>query len=792
MVIMAGKMYQKNIADACEEYTKIFGANKNLYRIMCSMQDGLKPVQRRFLYTLYKGKGRTQFIKMSKAASDTIAMFHPHGNVAVEDVGAGMASPISNNIATVEGQGNFGSYKAAEASASRYIECRLSKYAHKCFFEDFESSNVDMKLSYTGDDWEPETLPARYPHALFNPQLSGIGYAFASNIMSYNITEVLESTIKLIKNPKEKIYIVPDSPTGADIIDDGQFEQICQTGVGTVTLRGTIEVDEINNTITITSIPLQTTIDGIIRKIVELKEKRMFDEILRIDDYTKNKTGVKTIIYLDKSANPYKTIDKLYSKNTGLKKTYPVGMKMIDDYKDYDYGVKSFLLAWIEYRRDTVRSSYNTRLVRAMEQQNMNDALILITQGDNYKNTLNLAVKSENRAEFAKALMKEYKIDSQKAETVSQMRVHSFTKESARGYLQKREELINEINMLEKILDDDEEIDKVIIDQLKEGIKMFGFPRKSKIVKDTDEDNIKDTDHILIISKDGYVKKLNHDSKVLGQVGAGNEQYMRININNKEDLLVFDSTGMVSKIPVSAIPDMEVKDNGVLLERFFPVHGKIVSALIAPTEVELKKKGKDLFVVFLTKQGFVKKTLLTEFSHINGSMAAIKLPNTDELVATEFAFDNTVKDMVIFTDRGNGIRRDINEFSVMKANARGVRQITMSDDESCVGFDKINPGKKYMFYITSAGRAKITDIKYFPTMKRKDEVLSLINLENKERLVGIHSVSKDDSVMIYKKNSNPDVIDVKDMPVSTRIAKAEKMIKTPKGDSVIAYTVIAK
>ena len=155
---MKGKIYQKNLAQACEEYIKIFGANKNLYRIMPRMQDGLKPVQGRFLYTLYKGKGRHNFIKMAKASSDTVAAFHPHGGASVAEVGAKLASPICNNVSTVEGQGNFGSYKNEKAGAERYIECKLSKYAHKCFFEDFENSNVDMKLSYTGDDWEPEFL----------------------------------------------------------------------------------------------------------------------------------------------------------------------------------------------------------------------------------------------------------------------------------------------------------------------------------------------------------------------------------------------------------------------------------------------------------------------------------------------------------------------------------------------------------------------------------------------------------------------------------------------------------
>lgn len=788
---MAEKVYKRDLADACEEYSKIFGANKNLYRIMPSAVDGLKPVARRFIYTLYKGKGRTQFVKMAKAVGDTMASYHPHGDASICDVGAKLASPIFNNINTVEGHGNFGGYKTEKAGASRYIEVKLSEYAKKCFFEDFEVSNVDMKMAYSGDDYEPEYLPAKYPHVLFNPQLSGIGYAFASNIPPFNITEVLESTISLIKNPNANILIAPDSPTGADVIDDGQFEAICETGVGTFTLRGSTEIDEINNTITITSIPLQVTIDAIIRKIVDLKEKGLFNEIKDIKDYTKNETGVKTILYLDPSANPYKTLDKLYSKNTGLKQTYPVGMKMIDDFQDYDYGVKSFLLSWIDFRRDTVKSQYNTMLVNTLEEQSTNDIMLFILNSSNSEETIRIAKTSVNKKDLAERLMKTYKIDSHQANVIANMRIYAFSKEAYEGYKLRKEQLISEVQRLESILDDDSKIDDIIIEQLKEGIKLFGSPRKSKIIRD-EKKEISDTDHIVAISKDGYIKKVDLDEQRISQVGNSNGQYITMRVNNKDKILIFDSTGRVSRVPVCDIPDMSLDDVGILLERFFSVHGSVVSVLIEPTEKELKKIGKDVFFTFLTKQGFVKKTLLSEFTNINGSSLAIKLPANDELVAADFVTDNTVKDMVMYTNLGNGIRRDINEFAVMKADARGVRQITMGEGEYCVGFDKINPQKKYIFYITSAGRAKLTEAKYFPNMKRKDGVLSLINLENNENLVGLKAVSRDDKVIVYKKKTEPVTLEVSDIPVLTRVAKAEKLVKTPNGDTVLSYTVLTK
>ena len=553
-----------------------------------------------------------------------------------------------------------------------------------------------------------------------------------------------------------------------------------------------MEIDEINNTITITSIPLQITIDAIIKNIVELREKKMFEEITDIKDYTKNETGVKTIIYLKPDANPYKTVENLYKKNTGLKKTYPVGLKMIDDYKDYDYGVKSFLLEWIEFRRDTVRSSYNFKLVKAMESQNINDIMIFVSNKDNAKKTINIATTSKNKKEYAERLVKEYTINSQQANTIANMPTTAFTIDAHDSYLEKKKALKEEIKLLEKVLDDDQEIDKVIIEQLEEGIKLFGCKRKSKIVKDDEEEEIPDTNHIIGISKDGYIKKVPIEKRQIGQVGNTHNKYMVNSVNNRDNILVFDSTGKVSRIAVSSIPDMKLKDEGILLERFFEVKGDIVSVLIEPDEKELKKYKKDLFLVFLTKLGFVKKTLLTEFTNVNGSTTAIKLPNTDELVAVEFASDDTIKDMIIYTNLGNGIRRDINEFSTMKAQARGVRQITVTEDEYCVGFDKVDPTKNYMFYITSAGRMKLTEMKYLPAMKRKDDVISLIKLENRESLVGVHSVNITDSVVVYKKNSEPETLELRDVPVLTRISKAEKLVKTPKGDVVLSFRIQSK
>jgi DNA gyrase subunit A len=369
--------------------------------------------------------------------------------------------------------------------------------------------------------------------------------------------------------------------------------------------------------------------------------------------------------------------------------------------------------------------------------------------------------------------------------------MHQLSQGAYEGYKVRREELKKEIRDTEAILDDDAQLDEIIIDQLKEGIKLFGGPRRSGVVKD-DEEEIPEGDHILAVSKDGYIKKVALDNRTIGQVGNFGGNYMTTKVSNLDNIFIFDSRGMVTKLSVNNIPDMVIKDIGVPVERFIPNCGKIVSALVEPTKADRKKLGKDLFITFLSKTGYVKKTNLDEFANISGSATAIKLPANDELIDTIFTTDNTRKDMIIYTNKGNGIRRDINEFSVMKANAHGSRQLVLADGEYCVGFNKIDPEKKYLFYMTSSGRAKLTETKYFPAMKKTDDVLSLINLEKSETLVTILSVNKKDKVVVYRKNNQPETISASDVPVLTRAAKAEKIVKTPKGDCVLSCAVIIR
>ena len=792
---MSEEILQQNVAEAVQEYSLLFGANKNLYRIAASLADGLKPGRRRLYWSWWLSEKRPQNTKsetirrLRSFKTDTIASnamaFHPHGSSANMDLIVREGQYWNNNVMAIVPQGSYGNIRGDQPAAGRYSEAKIGEYMIDCFFDDFDKYCVPMKKAYDGEKDEPEYLPAKYPHILFNPQFSGIGFAMASNIPSFNVTEVLKATISLIKNPDSKILLIPDIPTGADIIDEGNFKEINKTGKSKITMRATADIDYQNNVITFTSLPLQETSKAVIKRIIDLK----LEEINDIRDSTKE-GEVLLQIYLKSDANPDKMLNTLYKKKTGLKSTLPVGLTVIDDYVSYEYGVKDLLLEWIEYRRDIVRSMFLNNLQITMEKAHMNKVLLMVFNKDNIETTVKIARNSTSRKDTIEKLMKRYKITSLQAATIADMHVYNFNSDSYEGYKADKKKLDEEIKDIKDTLKHSDKIDEFIISQLEEGIKKWGRPRKSKVVKENNkhEKDISNTEHLIGISENGYIKKLRLDDNTsIGPVSKENSSITVMQINNREDILVVDSTGRVSKISVSAIPDMKFEDIGVEINRYFTSNGTIKAVMRLPSMDVLKVKDDNLCIIFVTKFGLAKKVPMSEFNKISDYKVGITLNPGDEVAAALFSFDNSVKDIVICTNIGNGIRLAISNIKTSGKSAKGVQQISLKDDECVVNACTINPKKKLLFYVTSAGKVKVTDIKYFPVMTRKDDTLPLITLDKNETLVGVSSAGKNDIAMIYRKHSDPVQIEIKNVKATTRIAKGEKMVKTPKGDNVIAY-----
>jgi len=270
----------------------------------------------------------------------------PHGDSAVEDTLVKLAQPWNNIQCTIVGSGNFGSVAGASAAAGRYIEAKLSYYAYKCFFEEYDDKIVNTKLNYLGNMLEPEFLPAKYPNVMINNTF-GIGYGISTSICTYNLKEVLEATISLMEDPdQDVIMLYPDSSTGASIVDEGQFEQICRTGKGRFKMRGVIEIDEDNNILNIKSTPLMTSWEKIKRPLFELLNDGKTNLMKDFKDLCEFNT-MHYQIFLKKEVDPYSVVSMIYAK-TQMEKTFNVNFKLIEDWADQDYNIKSVLQTWIE------------------------------------------------------------------------------------------------------------------------------------------------------------------------------------------------------------------------------------------------------------------------------------------------------------------------------------------------------------------------------------------------------------------------------------------------------------
>lgn len=776
-----------DIADLSEEWTKIWASNVNIARITPHLVDGLKPSARRALLGLHENKYHGEkFMKVARAMADTL-QFHPHGETSIAAVIYKNGQPWKNNVCMIDRQGNYGNIKGMPPADPRYPECKLSAAANYILFSDYKDSNVPMRPTYDGEAMEPDYLPARIPLVLCNSGFSSIGVGLASNIPPFNMGEVIDATIKLIKDPKANIMLVPDSPTGCDIIDNGQFGIINNVGQGhklTVMMQATYEIDYIKNIITITSIPLQQSTDNIIARIIDLRSsgKKYVQDLLDISDDT-GETDVSLKLTLSPKANPDEFIQTLFEKKTGLRMSFPVEIRVVDNFRQHVWGIKELLLKWIESRQECIRATYNKKYMDATNIHHMNEVLLMVSNDENSKKALKISRAAANKAEVQQEFMKAFGVTSVQAKTLAEMSMYQFNKDAHEKYQKVKVDIEAKIKEYANVILDDKAVDEVMIGQLMEAKKLFATPRKSAIIKaDKPVEKIPNTMCLVGVSKDGYVKKL--DASQYASVGfvGKTSQVIATLINNRDNLLIFGDDGRMSRIGVSSIPEMTPEDNGIELARYFTLTGSPVSLL---NEKAVQEGAGDIFII--TKDGYGKRVKMSEFAQIKDFKDCVSLNENDKLVA---AMETGDEDFIIYTNFGDGLRLNTSSIRYQSRGAKGVSMIKLRAGEEVVGINFLDKGCDKVVYITSSGKMKLTEEKLLPLMDRKNEPIALIGLEPSEYLIGVGFVSMKDSVMVYRRKSEPVEIPVSSLKVTTRIAKPEKIVKTPSGDSVIAFKII--
>jgi DNA gyrase subunit A len=780
----------RSIGDMCMDVMQIYGANVKYMRYIPAIVDGLKPGERRIMYALFLKKffHNKNHGKSGSAISETLLM-HPHGDSPIYETITKLAQPWSNNEVLIDGQGSFGTPSGDSAAAHRYTEVRMSHYAWKCFFEDFNIDYVNTKLTYLGNEVEPEYLPSRYPNVLINNTF-GIGYGVATGLPTYNLKEVLELTIKLLNDPDhDDITLIPDSPTWAHIVDEGQFKELSETGKGQFKMRGEIEVDEVNNVLIIRSTPLQVNGNKVKAAILDLQAKGKINGVLDFKDYADKETtspsGFEIRVILKKEVDPYALREVLYTSNVvRMQTTIPINFKLIDDYQDFNFNVRSLIARWLEYRRDYKRRFYNHKIISAKERQHVLETILLIFTGKNAEKALNTIRSAESTMEIKAFLMDTFKITSLQAEKIADMKIAAFSKNSIKNYIEEKAKIDKNVEEYNKIIRSRKKIDKIIREELEEGIQLFGSDRRSQVITIDGKRQIRETEHVIVFTKDGLVKKLPKGVHGLGVINQGDyPNEILPNVSNLTELLIFVESGVVYRLPVHMIPNTELSSGGEKISKFCKITSDITSIIQKPSMDSLGQIWAPVYLIMVTANGIIKKTPMLNYMNIKNELSAMAIKEGDTLKTVKILAGD--KDLLIYTNLGFGVRFPSDAVKETSRMTVGVKALALTDDEVVVGLDIINDKDTRIFSLTSKGTGKTSTLDNFQTMDRaKGKSLRIISLEDDEEVILIRTVKGKEKFRVFLKNSIEE-INIADVPELPRLSKGKKLVPVAKGNNII-------
>lgn len=773
---------EKDIFSYCKDLMMIYGINVNISRITPHIVDGLKPVFRRILYSMYMYKNlpKNPRDKVSSIVGKVMSELHPHGDMAIKDALVAGAQWWTNNLLYIDPKGNFGSIDGDQSAAPRYIEARMSEYAYDCFFSEWNEKITDFMKSYNSKVMEPIYLPSKYPNILFNG-IFGLGWGLSTNVPPFNMNEVIDLTIKLIKDPKMKnVYLVPDSPTGCDIIDNGKFKDMCEKGSKeSYKMRANIDINKDGN-LWIRSLPYSISGNNIVEKIINLVKNKKLDGISNIIHKTKD--NIEIIIEIKRGYDPNLIKEDLY-KSTDLENTYYVNFEVVYDFQVQSYNLKRLILDWIELRRETKHRVYSYDYSKVNKRTHILEALIQIVPTSKFDDKIiPLMRRSSNRAQIIEALINNFGLTDLQAENISDMKLYQLAIDNISGWKKELEGLVIKSKELEGILSSIERIDEIIIRELLEGKKKFGFKRRSNIIKIDDEEYIPDINYTIIFTKKGYFKKL--EQGTFDNIGFTNKDdflISSININNKETLLLFDDRGKAFTIPVKDLPVTDIRSGGFDLRRYCNC-SNIIAVIKKYNEKELIYHKEPLYLVFITEDGIIKKSLYKNFNSNFKGLIAIKLKK-DKLVGVKMMKGD--KDIIIYTKNGLGIRYNISEIPESLRMSMGITGIKLDEDDKVLGASIVDQTSKYLLIITDKGNAKKCLMYTLEAGKRAGKNYKLITLTDDEKLFYVKTLNNDHDQIQYQTNINRENIQVSDIPELTRIARGKKVIPVRKGEYLI-------
>jgi len=757
------RLLQRNIVDEINESFLNYSMSVIVARALPDLRDGLKPVHRRILYTMYED-GLTPdkaFRKSATTVGDVLGKYHPHGDSSVYDAMVRMAQDFNYRYVLVDGHGNFGSIDGDAAAAYRYTEARLSKLSLE-LLRDIQKDTVDMKLNFDNTRKEPVVLPCKYPNILVNGTM-GIAVGMATNIPPHNLGEVIDGCVAYIDNPEIDTlglmnYIKgPDFPTGASILGNSGIKKAYETGRGTITIRGKVDVEEHNgrNRLIITEIPYQVNKKSFIERIGELVRDKIIDGIADLHDESNQKNGIKIVISLKREANANVVLNNLY-KHTQLQTSFGINLLMLDEGEPKTLGLKSIISKYIDYQKSVIVRRCKYELKKAEDRVHILNGYKIAL--DNIDEVIAIIKGAESDVEAREKLMSRFGLDEIQSNAILELKLRRLTGLERSKIEEELANLLQEIDRLRGILADEQKVLNIIKEEMLEIKDRFADERKTNIDMTAidyieDESLIPEEDVMIVLSNKGYIKRTTVDtfkSQNRGGVGVkgmstNDEDFAEqmINLSTHDYLLFFTNKGKVYRLKGYEIPEYSRQSKGLPVINLLQIEKdeSINSMVKLSTNDDTYK-----YLLFATKKGLVKKTKIEDFDRIRTSgKIAISLKDTDELIGVR---KTTGEEKVILaSNAGRMVIFDEEEIRVMGRTAAGVKGINLEDAE-CIGLD-VCQNDSNMLIVTEKGYGKKTVVSEYRQTKRGSKGVKALSVTEKNgNIVSFRIVSENQDVMI--------------------------------------------
>ncbi len=803
--IAPGTVIEKVIEEEMKQSYLDYSMSVIVGRALPDVRDGLKPVHRRVLYTMWENGllHNKAFRKSANVVGMCMAKYHPHGDAAIYDTLVRMAQDFSLRYPLVDGQGNFGSIDGDAAAAMRYTEARMSAIAEE-LLRDIEKNTVDFVPNFDGSDKEPVVLPSKIPNLLINGS-SGIAVGMATNIPPHNLGETVDAIKAFIDNPDISVgelmkYIKgPDFPTGGEIIGRDGIYKAYQTGKGKIIVRGKVETEEKGGKVAliIKEIPYQVNKTALIESIVQLVKNKRVEGIANLRDES-DKEGMRIVVELKRDANADVILNNLY-KHTQLQSSFGVIMLALVDNQPKVMGLKELIDNFVLHRREVVRRRTQFELEKAQKRAHILEGLIIAL--DHIDEAIKLIKSSKDIPTAREGLMRNFGLTEIQANAILDMKLSKLTnleQDKVRAELENLRKLISE---LEAILADEGKILKIIKDELSEMKEKYADERRTVIQDgdgfgEIDDESLIDEETVVVtISEDGYIKRLpieeyrvqNRGGKgIIGTKTKEGDIVADVFVTSTHSyILFFTNAGKVYWLKGYALPDAGRYSRGKAIINLLNLEkGETVKAFIPVREFE---EGK--YLVLITKNGIVKKSSLMDYSRprITG-IRAINLREGDEL--REVLITDGSKDILIATKNGLAIRFSESEVREIGRTGMGVRGIKVMPEDEVVGACSVDESKT-LLTITENGYGKRTDFSHYSPIHRGGKGVRNIKITPKNgHVVYIKPVSDEDEIIVMTRNGQAIRIPADQISKIGRNTQGVRIMRLSEGDRVVSFTRI--